>query len=205
MNVVFQKLHQYTASIKTIYDIGCMDGRDSYELHNLYPDAKVYGIEGLKENYDKYLSNNTNPNITFKNVVVCDYNGIIDFYEKTVNGIHGIYSHTEFETKNKHTYPCLRMDTIIDNEQWSIPDLVKIDVEGASYEALKGFGDYLKCIKFLQIETEEYSFFENQHLEKDVLDLVKDNFIIVYKIHSSSSKNKNEFQNDYILINKENI
>ena len=54
-------------------------------------------------------------------------------------------------------------------------DILKLDVEGCSYEILKGFSGLLQNIKFMHIETERIQYFGGQYLEKHVFDLLNEN------------------------------
>jgi hypothetical protein len=53
--------------------------------------------------------------------------------------------------------------------------MVKIDVEGATFEIFKSMGDMLKTIKIMHIETENYEFFKNQKLHDVVADFLTEN------------------------------
>ena len=58
--------------IYCIYDIGCMDSNDSIELSELFPNATIFGFEGLEDNFNKYLKYKTIPNVYFTNKVILD-------------------------------------------------------------------------------------------------------------------------------------
>ena len=53
--------------------------------------------------------------------------------------------------------------------------MVKIDVEGATYQVLHGFGEMLKETKIMHIETETYPFFQGQKLHDEVVKFLLDN------------------------------
>jgi len=57
--------------IKTIIDAGTMDGGDAIYFKNKYPYSNVYAIEGLPDNYNKYLL--SNKNIIGINAVIANY------------------------------------------------------------------------------------------------------------------------------------
>ncbi len=63
-------------------------------------------------------------------------------------------------------------------------DLLKIDVEGASLSVLKGFGPKLSNSKFIQIELEYTSVWENQSLYQEVTHFLNQlGFVIVEEIN----------------------
>ena len=51
-------------------------------------------------------------------------------------------------------------------------DLVKIDVEGATYEVLESFGSDINKLKFIHLEAEYVQFWQNQKLYSDVSNLL---------------------------------
>ncbi len=75
--------------INVIAEIGAQDGLDSIELLKCFPHAYSYSIDGLKENYDRYLKNLEN--IHCFHAVISDFDGDIDFFENHTQGLHSIY------------------------------------------------------------------------------------------------------------------
>lgn len=60
-------------------------------------------------------------------------------------------------------------------------DLIKIDVEGYTYEVLKSFGDDLRKLKFLHLEMETIEYWKGQKLYPEVSDyLINMGFEEVY-------------------------
>lgn len=186
-----------TSQIKMIYDVGCLNGADSFLLSDLFK-SKVMGFEGLPNNYKNHLQGKDTDMVSFYNIIIRNYDGKTHFFEKEQNGIHSIFEQNLSKTKDVLVeLDCLRMDTFINENNFEIPDLVKIDVEGATLEALESFGELLKEIKVLQIETEEVEYFNGQTLEPEVMNYVEK--MGFYSIFKSSSINVK--QNDYILLN----
>ena len=186
------------SKIKLIYDVGCLNGADSFLLSELF-DAKVIGFEGLPSNYKKFLLGKDTEKVSFENFIIRDYDGLTHFYEKEKNGIHSVFEQNLSKTKERLVeLKCKRMDTYITEKSLDIPDLVKIDVEGATLEALKSFGGILEDIKILQIETEEVEYFTGQTLEPKVMEyLYSKGFFPIFKSTAINVK-----QNDYIMLNK---
>jgi FkbM family methyltransferase len=186
------------SKIKTIYDIGCLNGSDSFLLSELFG-AKVIGFEGLPDNYNKFLLGKDTDMVKFYHQIIRNYDGKTHFFQKEQNGIHSVYEQNLSKTKEKLVeLDCSRMDTFIKTHGLPAPDLVKIDVEGATLEVLESFGDLLSEIPILQIETEEVEYFNGQALENEVLNYInKWEFLPIFKSSSINVK-----QNDYILLNK---
>lgn len=187
-----------TSEIKLIYDIGCLNGVDSFLLSELF-DSKVIGFEGLPDNHKKHLLGKNTDKVKFYNMIIRNYDGKTKFFHKEKNGIHGIFEQNLSKTKDILVdLDCKRIDTFINENNLSVPDLVKIDVEGATLEVLESFGSLLEEIKVLQVETEEVEYFSGQTLEPEVLEYLYNKGF--YSIFKSSSINVK--QNDYILLNK---
>ena len=67
-------------NINTIMDAGSMDGGDAIYFKDKYPNANVYAIEGLPDNYNKFLINNLK--IIAINCVISSYDGNIIYHIK---------------------------------------------------------------------------------------------------------------------------
>ena len=203
MNTMYNIIKNYVQieEVRTIYDIGCMDGADSLLLSKLFPSSTVYGFEAMKKNYE-ICKKHCNDKCYFFNSVISDKDGYVSLFEKEVNGIHSMYEQNIRKTIRKHNnIPCYSILTMMHKHSLPLPNLVKIDVEGATYEVLVGFGSSLRNVKILQIETEEQEYFNGQKLENQVLDYLKTfPFKIIHKTSAINVK-----QNDFILINKEQI
>jgi FkbM family methyltransferase len=183
--------------IQVIMEIGSLDGKDSIYFKNCFPNSKVYCIEGLPENYEKYLRHQTT--VTPINAVIADYDGQIIYHKKNVNGIHGIFNRGDQYGNDKLDLKCMTVQTLCKKHKIQSIDLIKIDVEGATYEVLNGMGDMINNIKIMHIETESYPFFEFQKLDKEVFNfLINKNFTMIDKTSVDINKQK---QHDSVWIN----
>lgn len=190
--------HFNNSDIRNIMEIGSMNGADSLFFKEKYPDANVFCIEGLPKNYEEFLKNLKN--ITPINIVVADYDGIINYHEKDINGIHGIFDRGNEYGSTVLNLKCARVDTICNRYNINCLDMIKIDVEGATYEILKSMGEKLKTAKIMHIETESYPFFKGQKLHNQVCDLLEASNFHMLEL-SSATINQGE-QHDSIWINK---
>jgi FkbM family methyltransferase len=196
--MTLSKEYFHKDDIKNIMEIGSLDGVDSLLFKNHYPDANVFCIEGLPDNYNQYLKDLTN--ITPINAVIADYDGIIKYHHKNINGIHGILDRGQEYGSKVLELPCYTIKTICEYYKIISIDIVKIDVEGATYEILNSMGDILKTIKIMHIETESYPFFNNQKLHDTVSDfLIEKGFTM---IDMSSVNIAGGLQHDSVWINK---
>ena len=183
--------------IKNIMEIGSLNGVDSQLFKNFYPEANVFCIEGLPDNYNQYLKDLTD--ITPINAVIADYDGVIQYHHKKINGIHGILDRGQEYGSNVLELQCYTIKTICEKYKIDSIDLVKIDVEGATYEILNSMSDMLKTIKIMHIETESYPFFKNQKLHDIVADyLIENGFTMVDMSYANISGG---YQHDSVWVN----
>lgn len=184
--------------ITNIIEIGSLNGADSLFFKETFPMANVYCIEGLPENYETYLKGLSE--ITPINVVVSDYDGEIMFHVKNINGIHSIFNRGDMYGTKTLTLKCKTIKSICDEYNITNIDMVKIDVEGATYQVLKSMGDKLSDIKIMHIETESFPFFERQILHDSVVDFLNQNNFIM--VDMSSVTIVSGMQHDSVWVNK---
>ncbi len=153
--------------IKTIVEIGALDANDSQYFKKVFPYADVYAIEALPDNYNKHLKDLKD--VVCINAVVSDKDGEVDFFKKEVNGIHSIFNRGNEYGNEVIKLPSYRFETLAKKYDINKVDMLKIDVEGATIEVLKGMGTLLSTVKIMHLESESYPFFEGQKLHNEVV------------------------------------
>lgn len=153
-----------------IFDVGTRDGEDAaYLLKSL----NVYGanIYAIDANIDMCrLAVSSYPQLQVINTAISNYNGVTKFQKVNHEridyvGSSSIYADKLVEQEDIKDHveiievPVTTMcDLLIDLDlHKSIIDLVKVDIEGYTYEFLDGCRNTLKNIKCLHLETEQYS------------------------------------------------
>ncbi len=164
--IVFAKDNFKKNDIKTIFEIGGLDGKDSLLFKKEFQNAEVYMFEALHENYMNCI--NKLKNIHVFNYVIFNRNGRIKFYKKNINGLHSVFDRGKKYGTKAIRLKCYRMDTVCKKLNIKCIDMLKIDVEGATLEVLKGLGKLLNTVKIMHIETEDYPFFKGQKLDNEV-------------------------------------
>jgi len=186
--------------IKTIVEVGALDGADSVYFKQCFPNAQVVAYEGLEENYKAHSPSG----IAWLNKVISSYTGETTFHVKTTNGIHGIYDRGSIYGTEQRTVPCYRLDSeflhIIDE---SI-DMMKIDVEGATYDVFEGMGDLLDTVKIMHIETETVAYFSGQKMLHDgVCNFLKTLGFTMLKLAGARIQHGTQY--DSVWINNEHL
>lgn len=161
----------YVKDVKHIFEIGSMDGRDGRILKNHFPGAELYMFEGLKENYEGFLQTDE-PDVHTFNVVLSDFDGDAKFWVNEENGIHSLYPHRNGLVKPRDV-EVYRFDSFSKSKKLPVPDVLKLDVEGAAFNVLRGFGSILKDVQAIHVETETYPYFQGQVLETKVWRLLE--------------------------------
>lgn len=150
---------------KIVFDIGANIGVVSTVLANVYPRAKIYSFEPEADNL-ALLKENMAP---YPNVTILDY-GLgarteeVPLY-KSDNPLNKGGFSTHIQTPGDCSIiKVVDVKTIYDT--YGIPDLIKIDVEGAEYDILKNMPG-LHCVKWISGELhgiKDYALLD--HLSK---------------------------------------
>lgn len=185
--------------ISCVVEVGSMNGADAIYFKQEFPAAQVVAIEGLKENYENFQDNVVAGGVEWIHAVVTDKNDHVTFYVKKINGIHSIFDRGETYGEEERTVPCCRLDSLI----YQPIDMMKIDVEGATLEVLKGMGRLLSTVKIMHIETESYRFFRGQSLHGDVAEFLEGhNFSMVAKADARIAEG---VQHDSVWVKNEHL
>lgn len=80
------------------------------------------------------------------------------------NNMSGFPSN-RIDSEGEHEVQVIRPETLIDEGQISIPDIVKIDVEGSEESVLDGFGPYLSDVREIFIELHPTAGVEPAEIE----------------------------------------
>ncbi len=152
------------ATHANVWDVGSRDGDDGLEICLLISTepiglSKITAIEANPRAANQIKSEH--PNIRVIECAVNDVNGDADFIVyRGDEGASGSSS-LDLEWKKKDLKGDIihvemrRLDDLVgDNE---IIDVMTIDVEGFSLQALKGLGDKIHQVRVFHIETEEWT------------------------------------------------
>jgi FkbM family methyltransferase len=166
----------------TVFDIGSRDGDDAHFMAESLGASNVYIFECHPTCF--YRIKNKYPQYNNIKIAVSNFTGESTFNSVMTNDIElGVSSLKDryddwykVRDVNKITVNVDTMKNLIDKHNIELPiDLVKIDVEGCSYEVLEGFGEYLQQVKMIHVEVEEYQIWEEQKLASDVSTILTDN------------------------------
>ena len=202
-------LKNHKIDFESVLEIGSRDGKDADSLkqafsikdcnvHIIEPNDNLYNI--IKENLPQY---NTHE------LAFSDKEGTSEFYQVNtprddLNGLssllnRNIYKNPILDVKIREVKTTTAKKFIVDNNLKNI--IVKLDVEGLSFEVIKGFDGYFDEVKAIHLESEEYQIWEKQKTTHDIYNLLTNNFIRVKKTIVETEEER-YIQYDEFWINK---
>lgn len=146
---------------KIIYDIGSCVLHWTKIAQDLWPNAKIIlfeaqeSIEFLYKDYDFFIGVLSNKDFKIVNFYQNDKHPGGNSYYKEIG--HNLSSklYNENNCYKKITY---KLDTIIKKRNLPLPDLVKIDVQGAEKDIIEGGINTIQNCKYLIVECQKMEY-----------------------------------------------
>ncbi len=125
---------------KTILDIGGNIGAAALYFAKVWPQATIHSFEPIPGNFELLAKNIVPyPGIHGHNIALGSKNGMIELIESPGKGNHGgfsIYQRSATAECQKIQVQCRNIADILDEIGIAIPDLIKVDTEGAEFTIL---------------------------------------------------------------------
>ena len=162
-----------------IFDVGSRDGDDGQFLREQLNGETVYAIDANPRAIKTIKHRHKDFNVIY--TAVSDYDGTTEFVQilsddKDHAGSSSIKNFSFFEGATYRTLevPVARMDTLLHEHglQDQILDVVKVDIEGYSYEFIVGLGDLIDNVKLFHLETEMFWRHDGHKDNNKVIDLM---------------------------------
>jgi FkbM family methyltransferase len=160
--------HDFSFNPNTCYDIGSAVLHWTRHAERVWPDTKIYLFDAfspLEKIYDGYeytiavLSDVDDKEIKFYQNDF--YFGGNSYYREIGCNNGSFFPETNHILKNTKT-----IDSIVSEKNYKLPDLIKIDVQGAELDVLIGAVKTLKNASYLLIELQEVQYNINAPLVK---------------------------------------
>ena len=188
---------------KVIYDIGSHTLHWTKEAKNIWTKAEIVAFDAIEEAEELYKSKDVKYNIG----VLSDVdNKIVKFYENKENPAGNSY-YKEIGHPNsinvfpEHSYSekiAMTLETVVKQNNFLLPDMVKIDVQGAELDILHGGMNIINNAKYLIIELQNVEYNRGAPLENITIDFLnKNGWEIVEAKFSNNGPDA-----DYLFINK---
>ncbi len=163
-----QWIPQYLGQPKVIFDIGSYDAADSMRFKTAYPQCRVIAFEASPEMFS--WIQNERKEIELYHYAITDQCGTIRFQQSgSIHGDSGSGSifppnenlareHPHLKFKAPVEVPTTTISAFCEQHKIESFDVAHIDIQGAEWYALKGFGALRPKIIFLEVcETTHYT------------------------------------------------
>lgn len=166
----------YNFEPKVVYDIGACVLHWTNEAKQVWPDADFVVFEAMEAAEFLYKEKGYKYNI---GLLSDRDNRLIDFYENTTHpGGNSYYKENPqinpsasqcFNETHKKTLRSITVDTVMKQKKFPLPDLVKMDVQGAELDVLRGMERSLRKCKHLILELQHVPYNEGAPLKDAVI------------------------------------
>lgn len=176
----YKKYFGDTANI--VFDCGTRDGDDAEYLRVQLNAKDVYAIDASASAVEKTKS--TYPDFTVIQTALSNYNGTASFTEIISDRKDFVGSSSLILSqgwggvqKREVTTEVKTMKTLLHELglQNTELDIVKVDIEGFTYEFLEGMGELLRNAKVMHLETETFYRHHGHHSSEEVKAYMQEN------------------------------
>ena len=151
---------------KVIYDIGACVQHWTRKAKEVWPNSKYYLIDAAPS-VQKYINDEEHAI-----AVLSDADGkMIDFYENAENpGGNSYYLEVTgaFNQSHRTRKTTITLDTLVQQNKWKLPDLVKIDVQGAELDVFLGGKNTIANAKDIIVECQHVEYNQGAPKFEDV-------------------------------------
>src|SRR6266404_4353045 len=168
-----------------IYDIGAYTGSWTTEIMEYFPDARYYLFEGQpsKETHLQQLKKEFPQSVDYQIGLLGANDGEKVIFNEYETASSVLTEH--FDTgAQRHERTIDSLDTVVKNNNWPAPDLIKLDTQGYELEILKGGLHAMQQAEAVLMEVSFIDIYINAPLAKDVIDFMKQHDFLLYDICS---------------------
>ena len=159
----YRCLERLSFTPASVVDIGGNIGLGSFYLKTLYPQAQITGFEPSPAEFQMLSANYAEwPGCRAFQQAIGDEDGAtlrFAVHPDRTGGQH-LLGDSDSGDWQEISVKTRRLDCLIREGSVPLPDLVKMDIEGAEVAALDGMGDFLPQIRALVLETHSVSLHE---------------------------------------------
>jgi FkbM family methyltransferase len=153
---------------RVVYDIGAYHGDWSAEIKTIFKNAQFFLFEA-NENQKKYLEKRPFP---FFIRALGDREEVVNFYSKDSTGDSLFLEQTQHYEEGKYTIKVVQMTTlenVVKENNLPLPDLVKIDVQGAEKLILQGSPSIIQHAEVVILETKILEYNQGAPLINEIM------------------------------------
>lgn len=193
-----------------VIDVGTRDGHDAYLIQQRLETKHIYAIdareEAVKETKILY------PDFNVFHTAISNYTGTTSFCSVVSDdpdyvGSSSIYNKKFRRKEYKHEkieVPVQTMDKFIEENElaYKFLDIVKVDIEGYTFQFLEGFTTHINNVKLFHLETEQTSTHKKHVNSNEIIEYMRSkNFVLVGTQHEWDSDIQDQIWVNKYLIN----
>lgn len=195
-NDILNILKKLSNNIDTIFDVGACHGRYSLAAKKIFPNAEYHLFEPFPNAFSELEKNIKISNLkaSINNIALSNFKGNTDFH---INKLHetnslskAIKTNSQIDdlTTNENiiSVGIDTLDNYIEEKKISEINILKIDVQGNTFEVLEGAIRLLskQKIDVIQCEVEFIPIYENQKLFHHVASFLEEFGYILYSMYN---------------------
>jgi len=154
---IFSALRDAGFKPQVIYDVGASHAPWSYYVSPIFPEAAYYLFEPLVDlKYSELCKNaiQVHPDFKVFKIGLGEVSGPVEIFSDSGGFGASVLSGSGSPALNERfTVQLFRMDELIQKKRLPVPDLLKMDVQGAELQVLRGAGEFLDRIQVIEAET----------------------------------------------------
>ena len=176
LEYLYRMRDEFNIKPKVIYDIGACVLHWTREAINVWNDAQFFAFEGMPESEDIFKYFKIPYNI---GVLSSETGKEVDFIQNTYHpGGNSYYAeNTEINPTSNAFYEgavvrkvkAVSLDDVVSQRGFPAPDLIKMDVQGAELDILKGAQNTLKSCNDVILELQKVEYNKGAPLRGDVI------------------------------------
>jgi len=200
-------------NFSTIIDVGAAVGEYSKAASFIFPQAHIYAFEPIPDSFRK-LENLSKKikNIQCFNVALSDSVDVSEFHLNEFSFSSSLLNMTKTHKKifpftNNETVIKVRtnkLDNVLEDLDLRKPILLKLDVQGAELNVLKGATESLNSIDVIQLEVNFMNFYEGQASIEDIISFLKSFGFSAFLQINPVFSNKTLLYSDFIFFRNNN-
>lgn len=182
MEFLLESLKRQGFSPNSILDVGANQGEWSRTAKAIFPSARCFLIEPqieMQPDLDKFCQD-----FPESRWLLAGAGAEIGELTLTVwddlAGSSFLPSQTNPDTANQRTVPIVTIDQLLNDQKLSMPQLVKLDIQGYELEALKGATQLFGQVEVFILEVSLFAFLPGQPIFDQVIAFMRDRSYLVY-------------------------